>query len=200
MPISIINSSPQNLIFWPLVERKISFAFTDFFYLIFSLIIFVIKATLAKIGFTALLKSILATCIVLANKGNWGLKTWTAWHYIWERLTETNMDEQVFALYISSYTQKKTPGTSMYQDWYACFVIWKTRIHVYSFLIGLISSWRHFSNVLGVLFLSGYFYLFDIYTKKSCKQDLSPFWFCHTIYIFAVCIYRRTVSCCCSFE
>ena len=95
---------------------------------------------------------------------------------------------------------KKTPGTSMYQDWYACFVIWKTRIHVYSFLIGLISSWRHFSNVLGVLFLSGYFYLFDIYTKKSCKQDLSPFWFCHTIYIFAVCIYRRTVSCCCSFE
>ena len=95
---------------------------------------------------------------------------------------------------------KKTPGTSMYQDWYACFVIWKTRIHVYSFLIGLISSWRHFSNVLGVLFLSGYFYLFDIYTKKSCKQDLSPFWFCHTIYIFAVCINRRTVSCCCSFE
>ena len=106
-PTSIINSSPQNLIFWPLVERKKSFAFTDFFYLIFSLIIFVIKATLAKIGFTALLKSILATCIVLANKGNWGSKTWTAWHYIWERLTETNMDEQVFALYISSYTQKK---------------------------------------------------------------------------------------------
>ena len=81
------------------------------------------------------------------------------------------MDEQVFALYISSYTQKKTPGTSMYQDWYACFVIWKTRIHVYSFLIGLISSWRHFSNVLCVLFLSGYFYLFDIYTRNSCKQD-----------------------------
>ena len=101
----------QHLICWPLVERgKKSFAFTDFIYLIFSLIIFVIKATLAKIGFTALLKSILATCIVLANKGNWGSKTWTAWHYIWERLTETNMDEQVFALYISSYTQKKLLG------------------------------------------------------------------------------------------
>ena len=91
-------------------EEKKSFVFTDFFHLIFSLIIFVIKATLAKIGFTALLKSILATCIVLANKGNWGSKTWTAWHYIWERLTETNMDEQVFALYISSYTQKKLLG------------------------------------------------------------------------------------------
>ena len=77
-----------------------------------------------------------------------------------------------FLLYTFPHIRKKkTPGTSMYQDWYACFVIWKTRIHVYSFLIGLISSWRHFSNVLCVLFLSGYFYLFDIYTKKSCKQD-----------------------------
>ena len=95
-----------------------------------------------------------------------------------------------FLLYTFPHTQKKTPGISMYQDWYACFVIWKTRIHVYSFLIGLISSWRHFSNVLCVLFHPGIFTCL-IFTQKNLVNKISRHFDFVTLYISLRCVFTE---------